>query len=110
MSSASTASAVPRADGRHRDHFAVDELDAIVLGQDAGLAHSPVLVRRKALLVECERHERIPIPASGKARTMPLETRQKWAESAASVAVFSLRRGDGSERNLHSQPQALNGF
>ena len=44
------------ADRRHLDDLALDELDPVVLADDAGLAHAVVLVEREAPMPERDGH------------------------------------------------------
>ena len=50
------ARAVPRANGRHDDDFAVDELDTVARREDANLRHVVVLVGGEPLLREHSGH------------------------------------------------------
>src|SRR4029450_1218216 len=47
---------VAAADGGHLDDLALDELDPVVLAEDAGLAHPVVLIEREAPAPESDRH------------------------------------------------------
>src|SRR6185295_7091053 len=47
---------VGAADRRHLDDLALDELDPVVLAEDAGLAHAVILIEREAPAPESDRH------------------------------------------------------
>jgi hypothetical protein len=51
---------VVRADGAHLDDFPIDQLDALILTEDAGLGHPIVLVNGEQSLRRLERHQTIP--------------------------------------------------
>jgi hypothetical protein len=47
---------VDASDRRHLDDLALDELDPVVLAEDAGLAHPVIFIQREAPTLELDRH------------------------------------------------------
>src|SRR6185369_1977562 len=66
------------ADGRHLDDLAVDELDVILLGQDARLDHPRVLVHREQAprSLDLDRHgdSIVAVPSARLSRRISRET------------------------------------